>query len=86
MVALENCLEHLKDLEQANTAILGIEGFVLDNGKRKPNLDAIADFSALNNDDWAVFLRNSHDAAKNLLKQCWLKQPAMLLNLLSQIE
>lgn len=58
---------HLKELERTDTAILGIEGFVLVDGKRKPNLDAIADFSSLNNADWPVFRSKSHEAAENFI-------------------
>jgi len=67
LVALENCLDHLKQLKQAETAILGIEGFVLENGKRMPNIGAIADFSSLHSADWPVILRKSHVGAENFI-------------------
>ena len=69
LVSLENCLDHLKELERTDTAILGIEGFVLVDGKRNPNIEAIADYSSLYYADWPVFLSESHEAAEKFINE-----------------
>lgn len=68
-------LEIVDHVEAANLAILGIDGFMINELRVYPSLDRVADFSRLHGPDNATFVSRSCDAARALLQGDWAEPP-----------
>jgi hypothetical protein len=54
LIRLQDCQSVIEACKSQKVLILGIEGFTISKGRAKPNMDLIADFSALTAKTWAT--------------------------------
>lgn len=62
------CEEFIASCEQADLAIIGIEGFYLNaDGNIMPNLGEITDFSEINSENWYTYLQQCINASRKFV-------------------
>ena len=74
----------MRDCQRRDLAIIGIEGFMLQNEEIIPQLDAIADFSSVASTDWKTYQATCNKAAKYFLKEMNNDERTMLFNFVVQ--
>jgi hypothetical protein len=70
----------LDDCQGSDLAIIGIEGFILQNQNIVPLLDAIADFSSVDSRDWKTYQATCNKAAECFLKEMNNDERNLLFN------
>ena len=63
LVRMQDCQRVIAACKAQNVLILGIEGFTIFKGKAVPNMDMIADFSALTAKAWDTACLEAADSA-----------------------
>ncbi|MCZ8049795.1 MAG: hypothetical protein GPI90_20905 [Microcystis aeruginosa K13-05] len=77
---ISHSLKFLQDCQQNELAIIGIEGFIYEEGEISPQLDLIADFSSISASDWQNYQNICNSAAKNFLLGVNIKDKSMVFN------
>ncbi|MBC6421355.1 MAG: hypothetical protein GDA43_08500 [Hormoscilla sp. SP5CHS1] len=68
-LSLPQAFNLIADCYQNNLAVIGIEGFICEKGMLEPQLDAIADFSSNNSDNWDSYRDICYQSSRNFLHQ-----------------
>jgi len=68
-LSLPQAFNLIADCYQINLAVIGIEGFICEKGMLEPQLDAIADFSSNNSDNWDSYRDICYQSSRDFLHQ-----------------
>lgn len=68
-LSLPQALNLIADCYQNNLAVIGIEEFICEEGMLAPQLDAIADFSSKNSDNWDSYRDICYQSSRDFIHQ-----------------
>lgn len=86
-LSLPQALNLIADCYQNNLAVIGIEGFICEKGMLEPQLNAIADFSTNNADNWDSYRDICDRGSRDFLHQLHsLKELVFTFVILSEKE
>ena len=81
---VSQAFKFLEDCQHSNFAVIGIEGFTIQNEEIIPHLDVIADFSSVVSSDWKTYQATCNKAAQNFLKEMSKDERTILFNFVVQ--
>jgi len=61
-------LDFVAACQEKDLAVLGLEGFILDSGKLRPQLDMVADYSSAEKSTWEMFRDYCNRSAQKFLR------------------
>ena len=65
----KNVYDYIEYCNENNLSVIGVEGFICNEGEIKPDMDCILDLSELKVDNWEEYKKQSLKIVRDFLKQ-----------------
>jgi hypothetical protein len=73
-----HALDFIRACQENNIAVIGIEGFIYENGQLAPQLDMIADYSSGNETSWNDYKNTRNNSSEHFTRNLLNKKGLIL--------